>query len=205
MTTTAARLRTMLEEVTVAFHDRGIVHALAGGMAMAAHNITRATKDIDFLVSNADARAAADVLQRLGYAPASEEGAGFARFVRRPLPELPGLTEWVDLLLARQAIGLELLEEAQRQPLQWDGLKLAVVSREGLAAMKLLALSANPSRITDYTDIRALLESDKPLDSARVRSLARELGADVVELFDAIARQSSDGIRDPRFPFARGL
>ena len=194
----------MLEEVTVALRARGIVHALAGGMAMAAHNLARATKDIDFLVSQSDANAAGEVLRRLGYSSASDAD-GFARYVRRPVPELPGLTEWVDLLIARHAIGRDLLDEAQRAPLRWDGLDLTVVSREGLVVMKLLALSANPRRVTDYADIRELLESEHPLDVDRVRSLAGALGADVLALFDAIARESNDGTREPRPPFDRRL
>lgn len=197
MTTTEPRLRAILREVSSALEQAGVAHALVGGLAMAAHGFPRATKDLDFMLAHLDARAADDVLRRLGFEAASDAG-GFVRYVRRPLPNLPELVEWVDILLARRAIGLELLAEAQRTPIRWHGMEVPVVSLEGIVAMKLLALVDNPRRLNDRDDVLTLLRSIPGPNLARVRAAAETLGPDAVAMFESLARESRDEIREPR-------
>lgn len=196
MTATEPRLKTILREIASALRARGVAHALAGGMAMAAHGFPRATKDLDFLLAATDAAAVDALMKQLGFA-AANDAHGFVRYVRHPMLELPELTEWVDFLLAQHAIGLELLAEAQRHPVRFEGAEYPIVSREGLIAMKLLALSSDPRRLTDRADVNALLRDDARLDRSRARGLCATLGPEVLELFDRVARESSDEVREP--------
>ncbi|MFA5683021.1 MAG: nucleotidyl transferase AbiEii/AbiGii toxin family protein [Lysobacteraceae bacterium] len=153
-----ARLRQILDDVTRALTRKNIRHALAGGMALAAHGIPRATKDLDFLIDAADEQAADRALDELGF-NREIRGQGFARYVRRPLKELPEIAEWVDLLYARRELGRQLLGEAQKVPIaRDDGPPLAVVPVDGLILMKLMAMVADPSRVQDRQDILDLLQ-----------------------------------------------
>lgn len=45
----------------------GTTPALIGGLALAAHNVVRATQDIDFLADRDDAQALHEAIQALGY------------------------------------------------------------------------------------------------------------------------------------------
>jgi hypothetical protein len=190
MTTSSSRLKDMLAQIARALQDRGVRHALVGGLAMAAHGFPRATKDLDLLIARSDAERADGAMRALGFEP-STGAVGFVRYVRRPLPELPELTEWADLLLASREIGLDLLERAQVQPVVWEGLVLPVVPRDGLILMKLLAHSADPRRSDDRRDIRALLGSCRdPSERRALLDAAAELGPDVVALLEQIERES---------------
>lgn len=102
------RLKQMLADIVSALRARGVAHAVAGGMAMAVHGEARATKDLDLLIAAGDASAADGAMRSLGFVPGVER-TGFVRYVRHPLPELPELSEWADLLFARHAFGLRLL------------------------------------------------------------------------------------------------
>lgn len=185
----------MLQQIARAFSDRGVVHALAGGVAMAAHGFPRATKDLDLLIAHSDADIAGEALRALGFEAASG-ATGFVRYVRHPLPELPELSEWADLLLARRPLGLELLRQAQAQPILWDGIAIPVVPREGIILMKLLAHVNDASRLIDRADIRALLGDVGQSGRESLRAAAAELGADVVALLHRIEQESHDGIRE---------
>lgn len=102
---------------------------------------------------------------------------GFVRYVRHPLPEVPEITEWVDLLLARQPIGRLLLMRAGNEPVLWQGIKLPVVSAEGLVLMTVLASVDDPSRRRDDEDIIGLLKlHPAAIDRQWVESSARTLG-----------------------------
>jgi hypothetical protein len=160
MTTSASRLVDMLRDIVAAFSRAHVGHAVAGGMAVAAHGHPRATKDIDFLIDAAHVEQADAALRALGFTPESgDRDVGFIRYLRRPLPDMPTLVEWVDLLLARQAVGRELIEHAARRPAQWQGIELPIVSAEGIVLMKLLSSTADPSRMHDRSDIVALLRA----------------------------------------------
>ena len=68
MSTAPSRLVEMLREVAAAFSQRKVAHAIVGGMAVAAHGLPRATKDVDFLIDHAHAGGADETLRALGFA-----------------------------------------------------------------------------------------------------------------------------------------
>jgi hypothetical protein len=200
MTTSASRLVEMLRQVVAAFSRSQVEHALAGGMAVAAHGHPRATKDIDFLIDHADAARADEALKSLGFAPASDErSAGFVRYSRRPLPSMPELVEWVDVLLARHALGRGLIEQASLNPVQWQGIALPIVSAEGIVLMKLLACVADPSRSHDRSDIIALLRAGgTSFDRVWVKDAAASLGDRHEEVFRALTVEADAPASPPR-------
>jgi hypothetical protein len=204
MTTSAARLKQMLQQVTAALGGRGVRFALAGGMAMAAHGHPRTTKDLDFLIAQADAEGADEAMRALGFLPASE-AQGFVRYVRHPLASLPELTEWADLLFASRPVGLRILAQAQANPIQWEGTSLPVVAPAGMILMKLLAHAQDPARLNDLTDMAALLDDCRDrTELERLREDAAGLGADVLALFDRLARESAHRqIEEPAGVYAR--
>lgn len=173
------RLKQMLADIVSALRARGVGHAVAGGMAMAVHGEARATKDLDLLIAAGDAGAADGAMRSLGFVPGVER-AGFVRYVRHPLPELPELSEWADLLFARHAFGLRLLHEAQQSPKPWEaGLALPVVSPSGLILMKALAYAQDPSRLQDLADIQTLLRHVADVERPALAAAAAEIGDDV--------------------------
>jgi hypothetical protein len=200
MTTSATRLVEMLREVVAAFCRAQVDHALAGGMAVAAHGHPRATKDIDFLIDHADAARAEEALKSLGFAPASDDrSTGFVRYSRRPLPSMPEIVEWVDLLLARHAVGRGLIEHASLNPVQWQGIALPIVSAEGVVLMKVLACVDDPSRGHDRSDIIALLRAGgKSFDRAWVMNAAASLGNRHEEVFTALTVEADAPATSPR-------
>jgi hypothetical protein len=158
MTTAPGRLVQMVKDVVAAFARHGIRHAVAGGMAVAAHGLPRATKNIDVLIDARDLDKARTALEELGFAVLAQSGGdGFHRFVRNPMSGLPEITEWVDVICAHQETGRALLREAAQVPLRWQDSALPVVSVEGLVLMKLLAMHDNPSRLQDRVDILGLI------------------------------------------------
>jgi len=118
--------------------------ALIGGLAMAAHQVPRATIDVDFLVSDEDAARAHAALLTLGYdcVYRTDNVANYRR----------GL-EGVDLLFARRPNARRLLREAQR-----SSFDIPVISVEGLIGFKLQALTNAPEREHDRPDIDRLIE-----------------------------------------------
>ncbi len=187
--TPPTRLKQILGDVVRALARAKVRHALAGGMALAAHGVPRATKDIDFLIDADDEQAADHALGELGFTR-EVPGQGFARYVRHPLPELPGITEWVDLLYARRELGRRLLQDAQSDPIAWDsGSSLTVVPVNGLILMKLMAMVSDPRRVQDRQDILDLLrQHSTDLQHSWISTEAAKLG----EAYEQAWRQLLD-------------
>ena len=178
MTPTPSRLQTMLVELESSLSRAGVRHAIAGGIAMAAHGRVRATEDIDVLVDAVQSEALDAALRSLGYAPRPSGVA--TRYVRSPLAALPDLVEWIDVLLARRETGRALIARAQAAPVHWQGIDLPVVDPAGLVLMKCLALAENPGRVMDASDVQYLLrEHADSIDLATLERDAAALGADV--------------------------
>ena len=118
--------------------------ALIGGLAMAAHDVPRATIDVDFLVSDEDAERAHRALLDLGYECVyrTDNVANYRR----------GL-EGVDLLFARRPASRRLLREARL-----SSFDVPVISVEGLIGFKVQALTNAPERQHDRPDIDRLIE-----------------------------------------------
>ena len=129
--------------------------ALIGGLALAAHQVPRATRDIDLLVSAEDADLVDANLRKLGYTCVhrSDDAANYVRG-----------HEGLDLLFARRPIARRLLQHASPMA------EARVVSVEGLIGFKLQALANAPDRAQDLLDIRALVARHRDqLDRAELR------------------------------------
>ena len=148
----------LLEQLREALHAlRGCEPppALIGGLALAAHQVPRATRDIDLLVSFEDADRVDAALLTLDYACVhrSEDAANYVRG-----------NEGLDLLYARRPIARRLLLDASQSA------EARVVSVEGLVGFKLQALANAPDRVQDLLDIRALVARHRDhLDRTELR------------------------------------
>lgn len=154
-----ARLADQLVEAVTSFAGLTRPPALIGGLALAAHNVVRATRDVDFLVDADDADRIHAILAGLGYACVhrSQDAANYIRG-----------EEGLDLLYAHRPEARRLLASAQDRD---TGIgRLRVIDAEGLIAFKLQAWSNDPARGRDLDDIRALLRNNPgALDMDRVR------------------------------------
>lgn len=143
-----ARLVDQIKQAIAAFVGGKATPALIGGLALAAHQVVRATRDVDFLADAEDADRLHDILLALGYRCVyrSEDAANYLRN-----------DEGLDLLYAHRPIARRLLAEAKERTTAMGTLR--VVSAEGLIGFKLQAWVNNPSRTRDIDDIRALLRA----------------------------------------------
>jgi hypothetical protein len=198
---TPERLQDSLAECAVALGREGVPFAVAGAFAVAMHGHVRATRDIDLLVRRVDRDAARRALEGVGYACTLQCDA-FAHFERRPMPDLPGVVERADLLFSSHAIGQRAIDEAMRQPLPWARGLLPVVPIEALLLMKLMALSAAPSRPNDRSDLLELWrQHGASIDLGRLRADAATIGDDVLSLLDSLL--ISPSVRDSAVPDER--
>lgn len=154
-----AKLADQIREALAAFAGLRTPPALIGGLALAAHRVVRATRDVDFLVDAQDADRLHAQLLDLGYR-CLHRSADAANYLRGD--------EGLDVLYAHRPEAVRLLAEAETRE---TGLgTLRVVGAEGLIAFKLQALVNDPLRGRDKDDIRALLRRNADtLDMARVR------------------------------------
>lgn len=154
-----SRLAHQIEEVLARFDGLSKPPALIGGLALAAHRVVRATRDVDFLVLAEDADPMHALLLDLGYrcVHRSEDAANYLRG-----------SDGFDLLYARRPIARQLLQQATVRTTPFGTLR--VVGAEGLIGFKLQALCNDPGRLRDLDDIRQLLRTNREnLDLAEVR------------------------------------
>ena len=154
-----ARLIDQIREAVAAFVGLRTPPALIGGLALAAHQVVRATRDVDFLVDADDAERLHALLLGLGYQciHRSEDAANYLRG-----------DEGLDVLYAHRPEARRLLATAQERE---TGLgRLRVISAEGLVGFKLQGFVNDASRMRDLDDIRALLRANRgTLDMQEVR------------------------------------
>jgi hypothetical protein len=145
-----ARLVDQIKEALAAFVCLKTPPALIGGLALAAHNVVRATQDVDFLADAADADALDMILRGLGYRclHRSEDAANYMRG-----------DEGMDFLFAHRPTAATLLRSAEEKETRLG--RLRVVSAEGLIGFKLQACVNNPKRTQDIEDIRSLLRANR--------------------------------------------
>lgn len=161
-----SRLGSQLAEATTAFRAAGVEFALIGGLALARHNVVRATQDVGFLVNRDQADEIESTLFRLGYGclHRSQDAADYQRGDER-----------LDLLYAHRPIARRLLAEAAAVNTAFGTLR--TVSAEGLIGLKLQALVNDPGRTQDLEDIRKLLRSNlETLNRDEVRSYFQLFG-----------------------------
>lgn len=175
-----SRLVDQIKQVVAAFVGARTAPALIGGLALAAHQVVRATRDVDFLVDADDADRLHDILLALGYrcVHRSEDAANYLRD-----------DEGLDLLYAHRPVARRLLNEAiERETVMGP---LRVISAEGLIGFKLQALVNNPSRVRDLEDIRALLRAQNGrLNMSEVREYFAMFNR--MEMLDGLLDEMAD-------------
>ena len=121
-----ANLADQIREALTMFARSGTKPALIGGLAVVAHQVIRATKDVDFLVEAEAAGTVHDALLELGYQCIyrSEEAANYVR-----------ATEGLDLLFAHRPLARRLLAQASERETPMG--RMRIVSVEGLSGFKL--------------------------------------------------------------------
>lgn len=144
-----SRLAEQIKQAVAAFVDCKTPPALIGGLALAAHNVVRATQDVDLLVDADDAEYMHETLLGLGYQciHRSEDAANYLRG-----------DEGLNLLYAHRPIARQLLQAADARD-SFMG-RLHVISAEGLIAFKLQGFVNDPTRTRDVDDIRSLLRTN---------------------------------------------
>ena len=143
-------LLAQLEEFNAQLIACGARYALIGGMALSAHQLPRATQDIDFLLNRLDADIVDTLLISLGYQciHRSEDAANYRRGGSA-----------IDFIYAYRPRALALIETAQTRKIGTQSLN--VVTVEGLIGLKLQALTNDPRRVQDLLDIRNLIEKHR--------------------------------------------
>lgn len=175
-----SRLVDQIKQAVAAFVGCKTAPALIGGLALAAHQVVRATRDIDFLADADDADRLHEILLALGYRciHRSEDAANYLRD-----------DEGLDLLYAHRPVARRLLGEAIEHKTVMGPLR--VISAEGLIGFKLQALVNNPSRARDLEDIRALLRAQRGrLNMDEVREYFAMF--DRVEMLDGLLDEIAD-------------
>jgi len=139
------KLLQQLEEFNSQMQRVNAQFALIGEMALSAHQVPRATLDIDFLLAKSDAELAHRILLSLGYRciHRSDNAANYLRGAQA-----------VDFIYAFRPRALALLTQAK--PCELGSQFVRVVSVEGLIGLKLQAVSNDPSRKQDLLDIEKL-------------------------------------------------
>lgn len=152
-------LAEQIREALAMFANTGTQSALIGGLAVAAHQVVRATKDVDFLVAAEAADKVHDALLGLGY-QCLYRSADAANYVRG--------TEGLDLLYAHRPLARRLLAQATSRETPMG--RLHVISVEGLIGFKLQGVTNDATRTRDLDDIRALVRiHNLSLDRAELR------------------------------------
>ena len=154
-----ATLVDQIKEALQAFAGLSTPPALIGGLALAAHNVVRATRDVDFLADADDADRLHALLIGLGYRciHRSQDAANYLR-----------ADEGLDLLYAHRPEARRLLAAAEVRDTPMG--RLRVIGVEGLVGFKLQGYVNDASRLRDLDDIRALLRANREaLDLGEVR------------------------------------
>ncbi len=141
-----------LGAIVAAPNERGLEYALCGGLAMAVHGFVRATVDIDLFVPADHAGPIEDAVASLGYVLKARpmifsDGAAPIRRVSK-IDRVDGDTMILDLLLVT-ATTAPIWTTRERRT--WREQPIAVVSREGLIALKRYRSSSQ-----DLADIERL-------------------------------------------------
>jgi len=142
-----SNLAQQISEALSMFARNGTEPALIGGLAVVAHQVVRATKDVDFLVETEAADKIHSALLDLGYQCLyrSQDAANYVRGA-----------EGLDLLYAHRPLARRLLRQASERETPMG--RLRVISVEGLIGFKLQGFVNDATRTRDLDDIRALLK-----------------------------------------------
>ncbi len=135
------------------FKKMGVDCALIGGFALHSAGITRATKDIDFLVKKSDASKIKEFMLKNSYQLIHE-----SEDVSNYWSDLKPLGN-VDFLHAHRKYSLAMLERAVEKEILSGRFKVKVVLPEDIVGLKLQASVNDPKRLMqDMADIRTIIE-----------------------------------------------
>ena len=142
-----SNLAEQIREALSMFADNGAQPALIGGLAVVAHQVVRATKDVDFLLEIEAADKIHDALLNLGYQCLyrSKDAANYVR-------DAKGL----NLLYAYRPLARRLLAQASERDTPMG--RMRIISVEGLIGFKLQGFTNDATRTRDLDDIRALVK-----------------------------------------------
>ncbi|MBI2204308.1 MAG: hypothetical protein HYU41_10715 [Candidatus Rokubacteria bacterium] len=150
-----------LRRITEALDGGGVRYALAGGLAVAIYATPRATEDVDLLVAGADLDAAIAAITGLGFraaGPPMDVARGRLRIHRLLKFEQQDLL-LVDLLVPQDQDLGRLLDE--RSFVDWQGQRIAVVSIDGLSALKrLLGTAQDRADVDSLAPVRGMPDRD---------------------------------------------
>ncbi len=171
-----SRLGGQIAEVISTLASIDVPFALIGGLALASHNVIRATQDVDLLIAAEDADRVEMALTALRY-HRLHRSADAGNYLRGD--------ERVDLLYASRPIARKLLATAVPRKTIFGALR--VVNIEGLIGLKLQGLINDPRRTQDKEDIRALFRANRArINMSEVREYFRLFGQE--PLLDEILR-----------------
>lgn len=145
--------------VVLALTQAKLDFAICGGFAVVIYGYVRATKDIDLLVEGARVEPVFSALKTLGFTlRAGPIGFSTGTATERTLFRATKVVENEHLTIALLVVSPVFAEVwAQRERIEWSGLTMGIVSKEGLATMKRLA-----GRKQDLADLDALGLPEKP-------------------------------------------
>jgi hypothetical protein len=148
---------TVLRFIIEKFEQEKIAFAIIGGFALQFSGITRATRDIDLLVSSSDSNRVKEIITGYGY-KIIHESEDILNFISDK-PELGR----VDFLLAHRKYATAILQRAQEKEIFGGKLKLKVITVEDQIGLKIQSSSNDPQRrAQDMADIELLIKNNYP-------------------------------------------
>lgn len=133
------------------FRKMNIPYMLVGGVALGVWGIPRGTKDLDFMIMNADQSNVDSIMKVEGY-DLFNNAKGFMQYEHFLV--VYGL---VDYLLSRSKIGDSMIERAVEKDLGEDIGKVRVATLEDMIILKVLAIKNNEARPLDRQDVRDII------------------------------------------------
>lgn len=169
----------VLADLAQFYEERGARFGLAGGLALHAHGITRATTDVDILVEDAAKPSTLLHLASQGYS-ALYVSEGFSNHLHRDARH-----GRIDCIYLDPHTANLLFTRAR--PVALFGRTFLVPAAEHLAAMKAQAIKDDPRRkLRDMADVLELLALPG-VDAVEIRSYFEKRG--LQELFDALTNE----------------
>lgn len=170
------------------FKSQNIRFALIGGFALHLAGITRATKDMDFLVRKEDMPKVKELMLTHGYEliHESEDVSNFWSPVK-PLGN-------VDFLHAHRRYAMAMIDRATESEILDGQFKIKVVLPEDIIGLKLQAMVNDPRRaLQDMSDIRGIIEINRA-------KLNMNLVREYFELFgqEAELKKILESLHDPQ-------
>ena len=170
----------VLRDLVSDFNDRKVPYAMTGGVALGALGISRATMDVDFLVTRDALPQVDEIMQRRGYR-LRFRSENVSHFVA----DSPRLGQ-VDFLHAFREISTGMLQRASDLPAFAGSLNVRTLRPDDIIGLKVQALTNDPRRERrDLVDIELLAERySGTIDWERVREYFALF--DRLELYDEI-------------------